>query len=53
MAKREENNQKTSVDVMDKKPKLQRAIVEISPAEKLNAETFNAKDKSVYFEGVK
>ena len=53
MAKREENNQETSVAVMDKKLKLHGAIVEISSEEKLNAKTFNTKDKSVYFEGVK
>ena len=53
MAEREENNQETSVAVMDKKLKLQGAIVEISSEEKLNAITFNTKDKSVHFEGVK
>ena len=38
---------------MDKKPKLRRSIVQISPEEKLNAETFNKKDKCVCFKGVK
>ena len=53
MDKKEENTEETSLGVMDKKPKLKRAIVQIAPEEKLNAENFDDKDKSVYFKGVK
>ena len=42
-AKREENSQETSVGVMDKKPNMRRAIVQISPEEKLNAEMLRIK----------
>ena len=51
MAKKEEKPEETSLGVMDKKLKLRGVIVQISPDEKLNAETFNDKDKFVYFEG--
>ena len=51
--KREENTEDKSVGVMDKKANLQKAIVQISPEEKCNAETFEGKDKSVYLEGIK
>ena len=53
MPKIEENTQDRSVGEMDKKPNMQKTIVQISPEEKCNAETFEAKDKSVYLEGVK
>ena len=52
MPKTEQNSEDTSFDVMDKKPSLQKAIVQISPEEKCNAKTFEAKNKSVYFEGL-
>ena len=42
-----------NVGVVDKKPTLRKAIGKISPEYKLNAETVDKKDKSVYFEGVK
>ena len=53
MPKMEENSEDTSFGVMQKKPNLQKEIVQISPKEKHNAETFEAKDKSVYLEVVK
>ena len=45
--------EKASLGVIDKTPKLRKAIVKISQKEKLNAETVDKKDKSGYFEVVK
>ena len=53
MATNDQNIEEASLGVMDKKPKLRRAIVQISSEEKCDAETFDEKDKSVYFEEVK
>lgn len=53
LATKGESIEETSPGVMDKKPKLRWTIVQISPGEKLSAETFDEKDKSVYFKGVK
>ena len=42
-----------SCNKMDKKLSMWKAIVQISPEQKCNAETFETKDKSVYLGGVK
>ena len=51
--KNDQHTSSTSVSEMDKNTNLSRAIVRISPDEKLNAKDFESKGKSLYFEGVK
>ena len=53
MATNSQSIEEPSVDVDEKKPILRKASVKISPEDKLNAETVDKKDKSVYFKGVK
>ena len=53
MATNVQSIEEGSVGITDKKLTLRKAILKISPEDKLNAETVNEKDKSVYFEGVK
>ena len=53
MATNVQSIEEGSVGVIDKKLTLKKAIIKISPEDKLNAETVDEKDKSVYFEGVK
>ena len=53
MATNSKSIEEPSVGVIEKKLILRKAIVKISPEDKLNAETVDEKDKCVYFKGVK